>query len=49
MTCGVTEGGQIQVAIYLASEGNQIIYPDPVRFFEVLILLPLPENLSFIP
>jgi dienelactone hydrolase len=45
----IAHGGQMQVAIYLASEGSQIIYPDPVRFFEVPILLPLPEDLSFIP
>ena len=40
---------RMQVAIFLASEGSQIIYPDPVRFFEVPIFLPLPEELSFIP
>ena len=45
----IAHGGQMQIAIFLASEGGQIIYPDPVRFFEVPILLPLPEDLSFIP
>jgi hypothetical protein len=45
----IAHGGQMQVATFLASEGSQIIYPEPVRFFEVPILLPLPEDLSFIP
>jgi hypothetical protein len=39
----------MQIAIFLASEGSQIIHPDPARFFEVPILFPLPEDLSFIP
>jgi hypothetical protein len=45
----IAHGGQTQLAIFLASEGSQIIYPEPVRFFEVPILLPLPEGLNFIP
>jgi dienelactone hydrolase len=45
----IAHGGQMQIAIFLASEGSQIIHPDPARFFEVPILFPLPEDLSFIP
>jgi hypothetical protein len=45
----IAHGGQMQVAIFLASEGNQTIYPEPLRFFEVPIMLPLPEDLNFIP
>ena len=45
----IAHGGQMQVATFLASVGNLIIYPDPVRFFEVPVLVPLPEDLNFIP
>jgi len=45
----IAHRGQIQVAIFLASGGSDIIYPEPMRFFEVPILLPLPEALNFIP
>ncbi len=45
----IAHSGQTQLAIFLASGGSQIIYPEPVRFFEVPILLPLPEDLNFIP
>jgi hypothetical protein len=41
-------GGQEQVAIFFASDGAVIIHPEPARFFEVPILLPLPERLNFI-
>jgi len=42
-------GAQEQIATFFASDGEVIIYPEPRRFFEVPIVLPLPENLNFIP
>jgi Bacterial virulence factor lipase N-terminal len=45
----IAHGGQMQVATFLSSQGGQLIFPEPVRFFEVPIVLPLPEDLSFIP
>jgi hypothetical protein len=45
----IGRGGQIQAATFLASDGTNIICPDPSRFFEVPINLPLPVELSFIP
>lgn len=42
-------GAQQQVALFLASGGVLIIHPEPARFFEVPVLLPLPEGLSYIP
>ena len=45
----IARGGQVQGASFLASDGTSIIWPDPSRFFEVPINLPLPEDLSFIP
>src|SRR5262245_31263552 len=49
ITGQIAHGGQLQVAIFLASQGSQIIIPDPVRFLEVPIIPPLPEDLNFIP
>jgi dienelactone hydrolase len=48
-TGAIARGGQTQVAVFLASDGTNIIWPDPSRFFEVPIVLPLPEDLGFIP
>ena len=45
----VARGGQTQMATFINSEGTHIIVPDPARFFEVPIVLPLPEDLAFIP
>jgi dienelactone hydrolase len=45
----IGRGGQIQAATFLASDGTNIVWPDPGRFFEVPINLPLPVELSFIP
>jgi hypothetical protein len=39
---------QEQIAVFFASDGAEIIQPDP-HLFEVPIALPLPEALSFIP
>jgi pimeloyl-ACP methyl ester carboxylesterase len=45
----MARGIQEQIAVFLASDGNLIIHPEPNRFFEVPIAGPLPENLNFIP
>jgi len=42
-------GAQEQIATFFASHGEVIIHPEPRRFFEVPIVLPLPEDLNFIP
>lgn len=44
----ISRGAQRQVALFLASGGELIIHPEPRRFFEAPIFLPLPEDLSFI-
>jgi fermentation-respiration switch protein FrsA (DUF1100 family) len=49
ITGEIARGGQTQAAIFLASDGTSITVPEPSRFFEVPIGLPLPEDLSFIP
>jgi hypothetical protein len=42
-------GAQEQVAAFFASDGKEIIHPEPQRFFEVPIIPPLPEDLNYIP
>ena len=42
-------GAQQQIATFLASDGTAAIRPEPAQFFEVPIMLPLPEDLNFIP
>jgi hypothetical protein len=42
-------GAQEQIATFLASDGKTIVHPEPARFFEVPIKLPLPEDLNYIP
>ena len=42
-------GAHRQIAVFFASGGRQIIHPEPARFFEVPVRLPLPEELNFIP
>jgi hypothetical protein len=42
-------GAQAQIAHFFASDGETIVHPDPVRFFEVPIQGPLPEELNYIP
>jgi hypothetical protein len=39
---------QEQVAVFLASDGAEIIQPQPMRYFEVPVVLPLPEGLNYI-
>jgi len=45
----IGRGAQEQVARFFASDGKEIVQPEPARFFEVPIVLPLPEDLGFIP
>jgi len=35
--------------VFFDTDGTVIIHPEPARFFEVPIILPLPEDLNFIP
>jgi hypothetical protein len=42
-------GFQEQVAIFFESDGATIVQPEPARYFEVPIELPLPVALEFIP
>jgi hypothetical protein len=39
---------QEQIATFFATDGAEIIHPEPARFFEVPIQEPLPEDLSYI-
>jgi hypothetical protein len=41
-------GAQRQIATFFASGGSTIIHPEPQRFFEVSIRLPLPEEFNYI-
>jgi hypothetical protein len=45
----VSRGAQEQAAQFLASDGLVVIHPTPTGFFEVPIVLPLPEEQNFIP
>ena len=45
----ISRGAQEQAAQFLASDGLVVIHPDPTGFFEVPIVLPLPEEQNFIP
>jgi hypothetical protein len=42
-------GLQQQIATFFASDGQWIMHPEPRRFFEVPVVLPLPESLNFVP
>jgi hypothetical protein len=41
-------GYQSQIAAFFASDGNAVIHPEPVRFFETPIRGALPEDVDFI-
>jgi hypothetical protein len=45
----IGRGSVEQTAMFLGSGGQTIIHPEPARFFEVPIVLPLPEDFSYIP
>ena len=49
LVSAVSRGAQHQMTAFLASNGNNILHPEPTRLFEVPISTPLPETLSFIP
>jgi hypothetical protein len=49
ITGEIARGAQMQAAAFLASDGTSSIWPEPMRFFEVPIVPPLPEELGFIP
>jgi hypothetical protein len=44
----ITRGAQQQIATFFATDGAAVIHPEPARFFEVPISLPLPEDLNYI-
>jgi hypothetical protein len=41
-------GAQQQIAIFFASDGKEVMHPEPARFFETPIQSPLPEDLNWI-
>jgi hypothetical protein len=45
----ISLAAQEQIAVFFATDGETIIQPEPSRYFEVPIVLPLPEGLNFIP
>jgi hypothetical protein len=49
LVVAIARGYQEQIATFFASDGTEIIHPEPERFFEVPIQGPLPEDLNFIP
>jgi hypothetical protein len=44
----ITRGAQEQIATFFATDGTAVIHPEPARFFEAPISLPLPEGLNYI-
>ncbi|HET6576591.1 MAG TPA: hypothetical protein VFG68_23540, partial [Fimbriiglobus sp.] len=44
----ITRGAQEQIATFFATDGTTVIHPEPARFFETPISLPLPEELNYI-
>src|SRR5260370_31383116 len=48
LVAAIARGAQEQIATFLASDGATIIHPEPRRFFQTPITLPLPEDLNFI-
>jgi hypothetical protein len=49
LAMAIAHGTQEQIASFFASDGMTVIQPEPARFFEVPIVLPLPEDLNYIP
>jgi hypothetical protein len=45
----IARGLQDQIGNFFASGGTVVIHPEPMRFFEVPVAGPLPENLNYIP
>jgi hypothetical protein len=44
----ITQGAQEQIATFFATDGALVIHPEPARFFETPINLPLPEGLNYL-
>jgi hypothetical protein len=44
----IIRGAQEQIATFFATDGATVIHPEPARFFETPISLPLPESLNYI-
>lgn len=44
----ISVGAQEQIAVFLASDGAELIHPEPAKYFEVPIILPLPGDFGFI-
>jgi hypothetical protein len=49
LVVAIALGAQAQIATFFASDGKEIIHPEPARLFEVPIQGPLPEDLNYIP
>jgi pimeloyl-ACP methyl ester carboxylesterase len=45
----ISRRGQQQVGVFLATDGAQIVWPEPGRFFETPIVSALPEDFFYIP
>jgi len=45
----IGRGSVEQTAIFLSSGGGDIVHPKPEKYFQTPILLPLPEDFSYIP
>jgi hypothetical protein len=45
----IARGAQEQIATFFESDGQEVIQPEPARFFETPIQGTLPEGLDFIP
>jgi hypothetical protein len=45
----IARGAQEQIATFFETDGQEIIQPQPARFFETPIQGPLPEDLNYIP
>lgn len=44
----IARGAQEQITRFFASDGEEIIHPEPAHFFEMPIMLPLPEVAGFV-
>src|SRR5262249_34907109 len=49
LQAAIARGYLEQIAAVFASDGKEVIHPEPARFFEVPIKGPLPEDLNYIP
>jgi len=45
----IARGAQEQIATFFASDGRDVIHPEPAKYFETPIQGPLPEDLNYIP